>query len=172
MKTLKLTIMAAIISATAAVEAQDKKTITVETVVNAPASEVWEAISKNEEWSQWNPFIIKSFGKLEVNGKLVNTLIMDEKEYTFKPKVIEYTEGKSFIWRGRLIMPGIFDGTHGFEVIKIDEETSKLVQYEKFSGILSGWFMKNHKESTLQNFTKMNHALKQLVENNVTIANN
>jgi hypothetical protein len=171
MKTLKLTIMAAIISASA-VQAQNKKTISVESVINAPASEVWEAISKNEEWSQWNPFIIKSSGKLEVNGKLVNTLIMDQKEYTFKPKVIEYTEGKSFTWKGRLIMPGIFDGTHGFEVIKINEETSKLVQFEKFSGILSGWFMKNHKESTLQNFTNLNNALKQHVENKMTIANN
>ena len=86
--------MASIISNTGL--SQNKKTISVETAIDAPASLVWEIISNNEEWSDWNPFITESKGLIKVGEKLKNKLLMDGKEYTFKPKVMEFKKGNLF----------------------------------------------------------------------------
>ena len=154
--------MASIISNTAL--SQNKKTISVETAIEAPASLVWEIISNNEQWSDWNPFITESKGLIKEGEKLKNKLLMDGKEYTFKPKVVEFKEGQSFSWKGQFLFPGIFDGFHSFFVIPVDDNRSKLIQSEIFSGLLSRMFMKKGKESTSRNFEAMNNAVKSLAE--------
>ena len=141
-----------------------KKTIATEIIIEASSQEVWNVISDNSNWKNWNPFMINSSGTIAKGKKLQNTLQMTDKTMGFKPRILEYTEGKSFTWIGRIIMPGIVDGKHSFEVIPLENGKVKFIQYEKFSGILSGIMVKKYGTETKENFIKMNVALKIYVE--------
>jgi len=65
-------------------------------------------------------------------------------------------------WIGRLIMPGIFDGTHQFSVEDLGEHNS-LTQSETFRGALVPFTGKNIAK-TESDFRALNQALKQRVE--------
>ncbi len=149
---------------TTTVMGQSRKTISTDIIIEASSQEVWNVISDNSNWKNWNPFMINSSGTIAKGKKLQNTLQMTDKTMEFKPRILEYTEGKSFTWMGRFIMPGIVDGKHSFEVIPLEHGKVKFIQYEKFSGILSGTMVKKYGTETKENFTKMNVALKIYVE--------
>jgi hypothetical protein len=44
--------------------------------------------------------------------------------------------GKEITWRGRLGVPGLFDGTHHLKVEASDPAHTRFVQEEDFSGLL------------------------------------
>lgn len=150
---------------------QNYKSISQEVIINASAEQVWKVLTDLDGWESWNPFIIKAKGTVEVGEKLQNTFQNGDKTMLIKPKVLKADKNKEFVWIGRLIMPGIFDGRHGFKIEEIGPNQVKFTNFENFKGILSGMIMKKIGENTLQNFDKMNQALKQQVES-VDLAKN
>ncbi len=144
--------------------AQDLKNLEKSIVINASAEKVWSVLTDFENWEQWNTFIIKSEGKAEVGGKLKNTFDNGGKEMTFKPKVLKAEPNKELVWVGRLFMPGIFDGTHGFRIEEIAPDQVRLVQYESFKGLFSGMIMKKIHDDTASGFERMNQDLKARAE--------
>ena len=144
--------------------AQDLKYIEKSIVINASAQQVWEVLTDFENWDQWNSFIKKSEGKAEVGTKLINTFDNDGKEMTFKPKVLKAEPNKELIWRGNLLIPGLFDGTHGFRIEEISPNQVRFVNYENFKGIFSGMILKKIHASTVKGFETMNKELKAQVE--------
>lgn len=65
---------------------------------------------------------------------------------------------------GHLIIPGLFDGEHIFELIDNGDGTTTFVQRELFGGILIPFFKKMLDVNTKQGFELMNKALKEQVE--------
>lgn len=63
-------------------------------------------------------------------------------------------------------MKGLFDGEHYFKLEKIDDNRTRFIQGEKFTGLLSGIFFKLIGEDTKSGFNEMNFALKKKAENN------
>lgn len=61
---------------------------------------------------------------------------------TFKPIIKEFETNKLFGWVGHLVIPGIFDGHHTFELKEISENETLLTQAELFLGIFSGMILK------------------------------
>ncbi len=165
MRTTLTTIVLSLALTSISMEQSDKK-ISTEIIIEASQEQVWEVITDNTNWGNWNPFMISSEGKIALGEKLDNTLQMTDKTMEFKPKIIEYTEGVSFTWLGKFIMPGIADGKHSFEIVDLGNGSVKFLQYEKFSGVLSGMLMKKYGAETIENFNKMNRALKDYVESN------
>ncbi len=143
---------------------QNKKHITSSIEINAPVEKVWGILTRNEEWEYWNPFIVKSEGKIAIGRKIKNTMVMDGKKMAFKPIINSYVTNEEVTWTGNLIIPGLFDGKHTFKLQKLGDESTLLIQEEVFSGILSGWFASNGLDKTLANFEKMNKALKAVAE--------
>lgn len=105
--------------------------------IRAQPAEVWAVVADIEKYEEWNPFFIKAVGELRVDEKLEVTMQpVGKGKQTFKPRVLVVDEGKQLVWRGRLGIPGLFDGRHTFTIQRIDEETVLFKQHEKFSGLL------------------------------------
>ena len=82
----------------------------------------------------------------------------------FKPKILKAEPNKELVWIGRLFMPGIFDGTHGFRIEEIGPDQVRFTNYETFKGIFSGMIMKKIHAHTASGFEQMNQELKAQAE--------
>jgi hypothetical protein len=106
--------------------------------INAGPEKVWSVLASGPDWGAWNPFITRVEGELKVGAKLKNRLEMaGQKPMTFKPTVLKAEPGKELRWLGRVLIPGLFDGEHYFELEAKDGGT-RFVHGEEFRGILIG----------------------------------
>jgi hypothetical protein len=83
---------------------------------------------------------------------------------TFRPKVTKSIKNKELRWVGHLVVPGVFDGEHSFLIEPTDGEYVKLVQCEKFKGVISGILGKKFYENVEKSFDLMNQAVARKVE--------
>ena len=133
--------------------------------IQAPPSEVWKHLTHFEAYPKWNSFIKKIEGKLEKGAKLRVTIQACESDpMEFTPKVLKVENEREFRWKGRVLMPGIFDGEHSFRIERLPGGASRLIQAEKFSGILVPFFKGMLKSKTRCGFEAMNKALKSRSE--------
>ena len=141
------------------------KLLETEIRIAASPERVWSILTDLEKYAEWNPFIKTAKGKIQVGEKL-EVLISppNGKAMMFKPIVKSVIENSEFIWLGRLLFPGIFDGEHIFN-IHHDDRGSLLVQKEKFSGILIPMMWSSLDKNTRAGFELMNQALKERAEN-------
>ncbi len=138
-----------------------QKEIHTEIIINASPEQVWEVLSDFEAYPEWNPFITEVEGKTKKGEKLkINAGGM-----TFKPTVLIAEKNSELKWIGRLLMPGIFDGTHRFQIIDRGDGTVLFKHSEHFKGLLVGPFSKKLDRETKSGFDAMNKALKERVEN-------
>jgi hypothetical protein len=110
-------------------------TATIE--INAPAEDVWAVVADVEHYHCWNPFFVRAAGPLEPGGTLELTMQpVGKGAQSFSPEVLELTKGRRVVWRGRLVMPGVFDGRHTLVVERLGPNRSRFTQDESFSGLL------------------------------------
>jgi hypothetical protein len=83
---------------------------------------------------------------------------------TFHPRVRAVKVGRELRWRGRLLLPGLFDGTHGFEIRPVADGQVVFRQSESFSGLLVPFFRDRLDRDTRKGFEEMNQALKARAE--------
>lgn len=133
-----------------------KHEITSSIEINAPLKMVWNEFSNFESYPEWNPFILSLEGRVE-KGKRISIQFESMK---IKPIVLSFIKEKELVWKGRLIFPGIFDGTHSFRFEKMSESKTRLIHSEKFNGILVGLMKKQLDTKILDGFKKMNEKLK------------
>ena len=72
--------------------------------------------------------------------------------------------GEELRWRGRFLLPGIFDGEHYFRLEAAAPGVARLVHGERFSGLLVPLFKSSLDRETRAGFEAMNAALKTRVE--------
>lgn len=140
------------------------KQIRTEIVINATAEKVWKVLTDFAAYPSWNPFIISIDGGTSVGGRLTNTMLNGGKKFVFRPVVTRSEPPRHFAWLGSLIVKGIFDGHHYFEIETLPGGQVMFIQGENFSGVLSGWLLKKIGTETRNNFIKMNEALKVVAE--------
>jgi hypothetical protein len=125
---------------------------------------VWSILTDFQNYPSWNPFIKKISGKPEMGSRLaVKITPPGQREMMFRPRVLAVTPGRELRWLGRLLIPGLFDGEHMFELV--DSSGGCLFrQSEKFSGILVRFVGPKIFEVTEQGLVAMNEALKNHAE--------
>ncbi len=139
--------------------------INTEITINATPEKVWVVLTNFEAYPEWNPFIKSIQGKVAAGNKIkVRIEPPGAKGMTFKPKVLTFVKHKEFSWLGHVLLPGIFDGKHKFELIDNGNGTTTFVQSETFRGILVPFLRKQLKHNTKNGFVEMNKKLKELVE--------
>jgi hypothetical protein len=132
--------------------------------IDAPPAAVWRVLTDFPTYGEWNPFIPTIAGNVQVGERLTVRLEPPGgKGMTIKPTVLAAEPERELRWKGRLVIPGLFDGEHTFRIEPIDGQRSRFVHGERFTGILVG-FVKGILGKTEAGFEQMNAALKQRVE--------
>jgi hypothetical protein len=132
--------------------------------IAAPPEAVWAVLSDLSSYPSWNPFIREASGTLAAGERLdVEIQPVHGRAMRFRPTVLAAEANRELRWRGRLVVPGLFDGEHRFAV----EPTaggSRLVQEERFTGVLVPFLARGLRRGTLPGFERMNEAVKERVE--------
>lgn len=146
------------------------KSIKTEILINADIKTVWNILMDFDAYPQWNPFIKEISGNPEV-GKPIRA-VMDlgegQKDFIVFPTVTVNNNHSHFAWLGHLWVKGIFNGMHHFE-LKQEGNKTRFLQYENFTGILSGILFAIVGKKTENGFEAMNEALRRLAEERVGV---
>src|SRR5215469_1564486 len=131
--------------------------------IAASRRQVWNVLANLDAYKDWNPFIRSASGQLTVGSTLTLRMVPAQgRPMTFRPKVLAAQPGVLLCWIGRLVMPGIFDGTHQFELQDVAGAT-RVTQSETFRGVLVPFTGKTI-AATQGDFRALNQALKKRVE--------
>jgi len=134
--------------------------------IEAPAERVWSVLTEFQSYPKWNPFFTQVKGELRVGSDLEVTMQpVGKDQQEFSPTVLEVSPGRKLQWRGRLLLPWVFDGTHSFEIRPVDADTVVFIQYEDFGGMLVPFAGFEPYEA---GWEKMNRALKARAEAELT----
>ena len=130
--------------------------------IKASGSLVWRALTDLEAYPEWNPYFVKAHGEVRPDTKLKLTMKPEGKDpIDFEPRVLEVDEGRRLVWRGRLIMPGLFDGTHCIVIESLPDGIVRFTQRESFKGLLVPFV---DFKPFLAGWHKMNEAIKRRAE--------
>jgi hypothetical protein len=134
--------------------------------IQAPASEVWQAITAFHDFHHWNSQLEYLGGEVALKGKLQLRLsAQGAAPYTFKAVVSVMETEKSFAWLAITGLPRIFDGEHFFELQAKSDGTTFLVNREEYRGLLSPFIKRlPMMQSAPEGFRLMNEELKRYVE--------
>ena len=143
------------------------KSIKTEIIINSPKERVWEILTNFHQYPTWNPFIKNIEGELLPGKRLKNTLVNGDKTFVFKPVVLTVVPYQYFDWLGSLLVKGLFDGHHYFDIDELSPNQVKLNHGEHFSGLLSTPILKRISNDTRNSFIKMNQSIKAVAENNI-----
>lgn len=141
-----------------------KYEINTSITIHATPAQIWDVLTDFSAYPTWNSFIKSIRGEISV-GKKFHVEIEGMK---FNPVTLTFEQNRSFSWKGILLFPGLFDGTHAFELTDNDNGTTTFVQKESFKGILVGFLKKKLDKDTRSGFEAMNRNLKETVESRLT----
>ena len=133
--------------------------------IDATAEDVWRVLTDTEAYPSWNPFVTNVEGTYRQGDTLRVTLEPEGgKAMVFKPTVTAVEPERSVTWLGHLLVRGVFDGEHRFEIHDDDSGGVRFVQAERFGGVLVPFLKKNLDGATRAGFAAMNRAMKARVE--------
>jgi hypothetical protein len=133
--------------------------------IQASAERVWEVLTDLPAYPEWNPFIVQAAGRPLAGHRLELRLRPGgRRTTTIRPTVLEAEPGRSFRWLGRLLVPGLFDGEHGFTIQPTAPGRVRLTQREEFRGLAAPLLLAFIAKPTLAGFHRMNQALKARAE--------
>lgn len=142
-----------------------KRTLYTNIVIHNCVENVWKTLMQHDCYVDWSP-TIKPLEPFPLVGKHLKVVLKQPNGFTItmNPVIIRKDVNKELRWRGKLLVPGLFDGEHYFILNKVDDNTTEFIQGEKFSGILVPFMKKMIDVDTLKGFEMFNQALKKIVE--------
>ena len=113
------------------------KELRTEILIDAPQDEVWKLLTDFPRYPEWNPFIVEVRGELKLGNRLsIRIEPPGGTPMTFKPVLKRVEPPHTLRWLGRLIVPGLFDGEHFFDLDTLDAGGVRLRHGEDFGGLL------------------------------------
>jgi len=142
-------------------------TISHSVEIDAPTLTVWNVLTTTADYPAWNPFLVRLAGDLR-QGSRVEAVIAPpgRRPVTFRPTVLVVRPGRELRWRGHLLVRGLFDGEHAFELEALPGGRTRFTQIERFDGLLVRP-MRSLLASTQSGFEQMNAALKSRAEESI-----
>jgi hypothetical protein len=132
---------------------------------DAEPDRVWDVLTGFESFGEWNPFIVSIEGEPSVGSRLrIRMQPPGGRAMTFRPTVTTSERPRAFGWLGRLGVPGVFDGAHRFDLVPLPGGRTRLVQSERFRGVLVPLLRRSLRRGTLAGFEAMNRALEERAE--------
>ena len=141
------------------------KTLRTQIDIDASAEHVWDTLTNFADYSTWNQFITHLAGTLAPGERLeVRIEPPGGAAMSFRPTVLAVAPARELRWVGHLLISGLFDGEHQFEIHPLGPGRVRFVQQERFTGVLVALFARNLDAHTLPGFNAMNAALKARAE--------
>ena len=133
--------------------------------IEASAERVWQVLTDFAAYPEWNPFIRRVNGRPEGEERLVVRMQPSgTRGMTFRPRMIKVEPNRQLRWLGHLLVAGLFDGEHIFEIEELDRDRVLFVQREVFKGLLVPLLARRLDRDTRRGFEEMNRALKDRAE--------
>ena len=128
--------------------------------IDAPASRVWNVLVDLPAYPEWNPFIVEAEGKVEVGETLsLRMALPDRDPMTIEPRLLVVEPARELRWKGRLWIPGLFDGEHAFVLTPLGSGRTRVDHTETFGGLLLPIARSMVYDATVQSFHALNAAL-------------
>jgi len=138
--------------------------IRTETTIQGTADEVWSVLTDFRRYGEWHPGTSEIGGRPEVGSRLrVVFSLNGGRRMTMRPTVLVAEPGREFRWLGHLLVPGLFDGEHRFEIHEDGPGVVRFVQGERFRGLLVPFLRRMIEVDTVATFRAVNEALARRV---------
>jgi hypothetical protein len=134
------------------------------TMIDAPKEQVWQVLTNFGAYRQWNPLFTEIDGKCVAGARINVQVRMDERTMTYTPTIKSVKPQAELAWSEQLIVPGIFDGEHRFQLESTDNGQTRFVQHDHYSGALVPLLMEMYEAQAESGFRRMNDALKKRAE--------
>ncbi len=132
--------------------------------IDASPAIVWGILTDFAAYPGWNPFITNIEGIVRAGERLtIRVAPPGQKGMAFRPHVLVAEPERQLRWKGRLIVPGLFDGEHIFR-IEPAADGIRFYHLEQFTGLLPHIMPASSFEAIREGFEAMNGALKQRAE--------
>jgi len=140
-------------------------TLRTDIQIAATPERVWNILMDFPAHAQWNPFV-RSIEGTPLVGTTLKVFIHPPggRGMQFRPKVLTVEAPREFRWKGKLLIPGLFDGEHFFLLDRAPNGNVLFTQGEIFSGVLVPMMRKSLEGPTRAGFIAMNEALKRRAE--------
>jgi hypothetical protein len=133
--------------------------------ISAPAEIVWAVLTDLKRFPQWNPFIQRAEGELREGSRIrVCADAPGLPNLTINTTLTRLIPGQEFRWIAHLVIPGLLDGEHIFEIEPLGKERVRFIQREQLRGLLLPILWPILDFSTRRGFEAMNKALKRRAE--------
>ena len=133
--------------------------------IEAPAARVWQLLTDVAAYPEWNPFIRRISGELAPGARpTVRLQPLGGRGISLRPTVLAVAPNGELRWRGRLGLPGLFDGEHSFTIEPLGAGRVRFTQREVFTGLLVPLVARALDRGTRYGFEAMNAALKARAE--------
>jgi len=128
--------------------------------IDAPSGRVWDVLVDLPEYAEWNPFIVEASGTVAVGERLsLRMALPGRSPMTVKPRLLVVEPKRELRWKGRLVVPGLFDGEHAFVLTPLEGGRTRLDHTEEFAGLLLPVARRFVYEATVQSFHALDAAL-------------
>jgi hypothetical protein len=135
-------------------------TISTTAEIDAPPARVWSVLVDLPAYSEWNPFIVEAGGTVAVGNTLTMRMALPGRDpMTISPRLLVVDPAHELRWKGRLLLPGLFDGEHAFVLTALENGRTRLDHWERFAGLLLPIAKGMVYEGTVQSFHALNTAL-------------
>jgi hypothetical protein len=109
-----------------------------EVVIDAAPEAVWAVLIDFPRYAEWNHQLTWLGGTVALGETLSLRLSADGAEpYEFAPTVTVFEPNTHFAWLARTGLPRVFDGNHHFELQRLPDGKTRLVNWERYSGVLA-----------------------------------
>ena len=140
--------------------------IRTEIEISASAERVWDSLcGEPGNLARRGGYILDASGPLEEGGVLALTLRAAPGIRTrVDAKLLKVDPPHELRWRGRLAIPGLFQGEHVFEIVDREGDGVTLIQWEIFSGVLAPILLPTILRDVKGSFQQMNRGIKEHAE--------
>lgn len=141
-----------------------RRQIHTEIEIDVPLERVWGVLSDWPRYGEWSRWVGSIAGELRLGAHLDVQLNVGRRPLGIQPRLIRVDEGRGFCWVGHMLIRGIFDGEHAFDLESIAADRTRFVHSEQCSGVLCGVTLALMRKQIEAGFSAFNRSLKARCE--------